>query len=179
MSTQNSTSYNPLQVNIEPEFLDIEEESHLLDRAMQKMGTTYLYAGVAGGISGVFTGFRAGEKGSAKLRLNPIINHVTTRSIKTANYFTCGSLVFQLIEISINLVREIDDDAYSSIGAGFLTGGLYSFFTKARNPLIRWGFTPLIGTTLASAWSYYFNPNFKKSFMEKYNNFFPKENKNE
>lgn len=174
MSNEN-TPHNPLQVDLElPEYLDIEEDSKLLDRAFQKMGTTYLYAGAVGGVSGIFTGFRAGEKGSVRLRINPIVNHVTTKSIKFANFATCGCLVFQLFEVGINTQRGIDDDAYSTLGAGFLTGGLYSIITKARNPLLRWVATPIIGASLASAWSYYVNPNFKKSFLEKYNSFMEK-----
>ncbi|KAL9653924.1 hypothetical protein ABK040_014138 [Willaertia magna] len=100
------TNANPYQFDQTappPEYLELEEEgsSRVLERAMSNVGIAYIGSLGIGALNGVYSGFKYGERGSFKVRLNSILNHAGTKSIKLANSIAAGLLTYHLLDIGL------------------------------------------------------------------------------
>lgn len=167
-------SKNPLLIPTEqPEYLETEESSHLLEKTVYKIGRAYAATAAAGGIYGFYEGLRYGEKTSLRLRLNAVLNSIGKRSIKWANGVAVALLFCSCIEVSINLLRDVDDDAYSTLASGFLGAALYkstawpsaSFGKK----MINIGLSGIAGMTIVGAYTGYENRFFREDLKRKIN----------
>lgn len=126
-SKMSNAKSNPLLIDTEPqpEFLDVEESNPLLEKTMYKTGRAYAATAIAGGMVGFVEGVRYGEKTTLKLRINAILNSISKRSIKWANAVAVGLLMFQGVELAINMSTEDEVNAINTLGAGFLAGAIY------------------------------------------------------
>jgi hypothetical protein len=166
-------SKNPLVIDVEPqaEYLELEESNPLLEKTMYKTGRAYATTAIVGGIFGFVEGVRNGEKSSLKLRINSILNSISKRSIKWANAVAVGLLMFQGIELTINMVRDEEVNAFNTLGAGFLGASLYKSTAWPTAPFGKKvayiGMAGVAGSILAGAYSSYENRYFWPDLKQK------------
>lgn len=110
-------------------------------------GAVYLMGLGVGGAYGFQEGLRNIPEGApAKLRLNTVLNHVTKRGPFLGNSAGVLALVYNLVDLILDLVRGKHDSA-NLIGAGVILGALFKSSAGLRPMGISAG---LMGVAAAS-----------------------------
>lgn len=103
------------------------------------------------GIGGAY-GFQEGVKNipknaTPKLQLNTILNHVTKRGPYLGNSAGVIALTYNMIDSSLDAIREKHDD-FNSVAAGAIAGALF----RSGRGLKPMGYSSLIVGGAAAAW---------------------------
>jgi import inner membrane translocase subunit TIM23 len=103
------------------------------------------------GIGGAY-GFQEGVKNipknaTPKLQLNTILNHVTKRGPYLGNSAGVIALTYNMIDSSLDAIREKHDD-FNSVAAGAIAGALF----RSGRGLKPMGYSSLIVAGAAAAW---------------------------
>lgn len=145
------------------EYLDLEEEQLSTMEGSQGLipsrgwtddlcygtGAVYLIGLGSGGAYGVFEGLRNIPPNSpGKLQLNTVLNHITRRGPFLGNNMGVLSMMYNLINSSIDSFRG-RHDTVGSIGAGAITGAIF----KSSRGLKPMGYASAMMAGAAGGWS--------------------------
>lgn len=144
------------------EYLDLEEEQLTTVQGAQGLipsrnwtddlcygtGAVYLLGLGIGGAYGMQEGFRnLPPQAPPRLQLNTILNHITKRGPFLGNSAGVLALTYNLIDSSLDAVREKHDD-FNSIAAGALAGALF----RSSAGLKPMGYSTALMAGAAGAW---------------------------
>lgn len=129
------------------EYLDLESNSQRADGLIASRGWTedlsygtgavYLVGLSVGGLYGLAEGMRkSADMGSAKLRLNTVLNSVTRRGPYLGNTSGVLAILYNVINSSIDYARGGTHEDANSLAAGAITGALFRLSKGVRPMLI-------------------------------------------
>jgi len=137
-------------VNQEPEFILPEGANRQRGRfefAFGTIGSGVMLGGAMGGVNGLYTGLRATQGMTGKVRRTQLINYVSKTGSSSANALGVMAVMYSGFGCFLSWYRDTDDDA-NTMASATLTGLLYKSSAGLRRCAIGGG----VGFALAAAY---------------------------